>query len=725
MDQRFLSTPEGNLYPDPDSGYDQSQAFRTVAYSRDVKDRNTDQAHSIFSESIAAQEAQLTEQGFRISSSEYVLKTLEGQVHDTYQAALQAGEDATASSISADGAWAANAELTPRVEHIETIAGLSPGDVTDAQTANLVAQPGTDTRGVLNSSFAARASVTRHVRDFGAIGDGATDDTAALQAALESGEQLNFGGPERVYKITAALASPPAFQQIVWTGGGATIDAHFTESMQYGIFIDSNERDVKISGMSFNFRRNAFTGIYISNNTTTNADLILNNISVTNVRRADTSMTGGDGILIAGAFERVSINHPIIQQVTMAEGAGIRGIQGISGITVKSHGPDRYPKQVTITDPFIDGVYSEDNTYLVDQDGIKLFAAEDIDGNLVPYESHFNVSAGTLRNCVGRALKSQMEWGVVDGMKVYRDRVKEPGATDIDFQVGGGIASNIEMHYHGSAPIAAVGFSRPSTDGKLVAHGSVNNLRILTTGDAELPQAVLFNQRTTYPTTSYLTVRGVEVIGNPVRQVVRMNGVAGGQHHLAVSDVFAAPAVALVSGGSGTARWFGTVMASNCLNTGPHPVHLFEAASSTAAPQVTANGCLNWTPQKYINRGTAGPTLRVESIAPSDVVDSGVLRPVAYRLQNGEIGEFPESFALGNTGMLIVSVGHSRHDQGIFVCDASQVEKLSTAGTSFSVGANTEPASGNYRLWVDPATETVRISNRSGSARTVTVLMFG
>lgn len=52
MSQQFLSTPGGNIYPDPDSGYDQSEAFRRVAFNRDAKDQAIETAISTISETV-------------------------------------------------------------------------------------------------------------------------------------------------------------------------------------------------------------------------------------------------------------------------------------------------------------------------------------------------------------------------------------------------------------------------------------------------------------------------------------------------------------------------------------------------------------------------------------------------------------------------------------------------------------------------------------------------
>jgi hypothetical protein len=65
-----------------------------------------------------------------------------------------------------------------------------------------------------------------NVRDFGAVGNGVTDDTAAIQAALDVGGNVYF--PGGTYKVTGALtaestvASPKALVMI-GTGGDSTI----------------------------------------------------------------------------------------------------------------------------------------------------------------------------------------------------------------------------------------------------------------------------------------------------------------------------------------------------------------------------------------------------------------------------------------------------------------------------------------------------------------------
>ncbi|GAB3970026.1 hypothetical protein [Plantactinospora veratri] len=70
----------------------------------------------------------------------------------------------------------------------------------------------------------AAAAGTASPRDHGAVGDGVTDDTAAVQACLASNLAVDFGGPESTYLITETLIVGRSTPQVL-TGRGATIRA--------------------------------------------------------------------------------------------------------------------------------------------------------------------------------------------------------------------------------------------------------------------------------------------------------------------------------------------------------------------------------------------------------------------------------------------------------------------------------------------------------------------
>ncbi|MEJ3746201.1 right-handed parallel beta-helix repeat-containing protein [Actinomycetes bacterium KLBMP 9797] len=67
-------------------------------------------------------------------------------------------------------------------------------------------------------------SVGASPKDFGAVGDGIADDTAAVQACLNASRAVDFGGPENTYLTTGTLHVQRTVPQVL-TGGGATIHA--------------------------------------------------------------------------------------------------------------------------------------------------------------------------------------------------------------------------------------------------------------------------------------------------------------------------------------------------------------------------------------------------------------------------------------------------------------------------------------------------------------------
>ena len=103
-------------------------------------------------------------------------------------------------------------------------------------------------------SLAARAADVVNVKDFGAVGDGVTDDTAAIQAAITAGGDVVF--PAGLFKVTARITLPSGRDtRIRGSGGGTTI----TRATAGDIFYRSSRGDLtELDGLTFSGSAKAF-----------------------------------------------------------------------------------------------------------------------------------------------------------------------------------------------------------------------------------------------------------------------------------------------------------------------------------------------------------------------------------------------------------------------------------------------------------------------------------
>ena len=113
-------------------------------------------------------------------------------------------------------------ELLARVNDIAVASGVAPGSPDDGKVAAFVRDVDSLTRGALNDLLQSALgpvldSGPVHVSRFGAVGDGATDDTAALVAAGASGREVHFD-TDRTYNFVGPVTVAPGTR---WLTHGA------------------------------------------------------------------------------------------------------------------------------------------------------------------------------------------------------------------------------------------------------------------------------------------------------------------------------------------------------------------------------------------------------------------------------------------------------------------------------------------------------------------------
>lgn len=129
-------------------------------------------------------------------------------------ATLVAGDDFTWTGTTIVLSMAAYADQRLRVAYssVAGVKAISPGSVIDNSVA-------------VGTKLYNRINDIVNVKDFGAVGDGVTDDTAAIQAAINAASVLYF--PAGTYKITSQIQT--TVSNLCLIAPGATISAAFND----------------------------------------------------------------------------------------------------------------------------------------------------------------------------------------------------------------------------------------------------------------------------------------------------------------------------------------------------------------------------------------------------------------------------------------------------------------------------------------------------------------
>ncbi|EOD1577791.1 TPA: hypothetical protein ACPHXD_006506 [Pseudomonas aeruginosa] len=574
-----------------------------------------------------------------------------------------------------------------------------------------------------------------HVRKFGVVGDGVTDDSNALEAAIMAGVPIDFGNLHiRITRSIGNQATIPS--SIDWKASGAKIFMDSSTIKESVLYFSVLPLDHRIEGPLFiDGASKAFAGIYLRNNSTDfyplgYGTMFASDLRVENIRRADATYANGDGILIRGGFTSVTLIRPIVRNVILAPGAGTPGMVGVSGIAVFGNSDGiGYPRTVTIVDPYIENVSSEDPSYLDDMDGIRVFGPHAVTPGVNAIDSTFTITRGVFRNCSGRSIKSQMTTGQVIGGKFIRTTGPASGIgnEEIAFQQGGGYVEDIVcVYYGGNVPSTVINGGEGTVERRRPSL-KVKGVYVANHSSPAIPQIV----QTFSPgvNTGLISVEDVEVQG-PVDRLVEYL-VNGDLNALKVANVtvdgLTTELIRAKSSGSST-PFGGKVYAENCINNGTlRPMLTHRVAGNAVVVELSEYGCVGFTRNGSADTSLVNPgsVMRPYAIAGAGQSVGGSMRVQSVNIEPGNVGQIQGHGVNNGVCFAIISINRNSSSNGAVSISSTGVVALAV-GSDITVGGTSEPASGLFRVWSQASGGgTINIRNGDTSTRAVTLFSFG
>jgi hypothetical protein len=298
-------------------------------------------------------------------------------------------------------------------------------------------------------------------KQFGAVGNGVADDTAAIQACLAAQKPVDWQG--LTYKITAPILQA-CTSDVIWMGNGATIvyvPAAHTEyaiRLTNAVVIDYNINDITINGSKL--CNKVLEVLSTSGLPTPAPNFTATNLFVEQAKRLNT-FNGGNGIHIRGSFDTVAFYGGGARDCELPAGQGTPGVIGMTGIAIDWYSVSSFARRALFSGVTVLKIYSSDLAYNSDQDGIAYFVPDESVGGNKVRSQFWCGDASIFANCYGRSIKTQCLETVVENCQFNKSEgLTAGGNVEVDAQTGGLMISGCLFKYtDGNQPGVCVNIS--------------------------------------------------------------------------------------------------------------------------------------------------------------------------------------------------------------------------------------------------------------------------
>lgn len=596
------------------------------------------------------------------------------------------------------------------------------------------------------------------VLDFGAVGDGATNNSTAIALAIASGHK-RLHVPEGVYALSSPISATLS-DSLVLEGEGVLL---FTGANNTNMLltIQCAGFGLTVRGLRFDGDDRVAGGLRIENTAAlvddspvcsvescSFIDFRMNNTSIRNI-----------GLYISGSFNRVDVVGNRFNNITRAAGTGTPGVNGTTGAFVTNYDATKIVRSCIHKGNFYtnisggDAVGSANN---VDFDAFKFYAPnptnnDNADATVSSYlPSTCWSSENTYRNVRGRSVKVQALATVI-GEKIIRDADYTifGGSTEINLQYGAGTVRDIEFFFEDYAgptsPLQTaghvlVGFAQNVWYDEDNGGVSVSGIRVYNNIKTGVGQPI---QNIVGATVSgaalgkdkpLVRVSDVVVNRGDVGWVLTIAGDTGTDGLVVLQDINVARLLYSAIGTSFAGSGF-RVIASGVYNLDGviTPANAKKFVTDLVGPgnDISFTGTLHGSGTygflNTYNRGadfTYAPMLVDAALTGTGLAGAASVQTI--RLANDASHTFARRFFNASRGLVIVSVDFDYTSQGVFACGSNGVYQIAAhASNVFSAsttGSNLDTAA-RLNMWFTGGA--LNIKNRLGTTYSITVMFVG
>jgi len=580
--------------------------------------------------------------------------------------------------------------------------------------------------GAVQTNVEAKLAQTVSVKDFGAVGNGVTDDTAAVQAALASEQPLDWGG--LTYRITSPVAQT-ATRNVIWIGRGTSI-------VYDGSHVEAAISLTATTGVLFDFQNITIDGSKLCNTplkVTSTAVMTApstfrgQNLSALNAKRLNTFL-GGEAIRITGSFDLVDFDGGRIFDCELPIGQGTPSVIGITGITVSFNTDDKWVRRCTLRGVQVEKIYSSDLSYNSDQDGVRYFTPNDASA-AGKVQSQLVVSENCqFVNCYGRSIKTQCRDTIVRDSSFLRTEGLTSGTglgAEIDAQ-GGELVSdgNVFDYRNGFQPRYCIRSLGSAPSGKNGLTG-INSTVYVDSATELLGFAETFSNGTF---TSSVKIDAIRIFG-PTQSIARL-GFNGLKNYAEISNCWLdtlrngetseKALIYLVS--SGTSPYYAnlTVRGNYYDGTDLPSVARTDVPVNTMSANVSAwnnfgfiDNVSTYVNESGLRTSQAMAVGKITGVEDQEI--KGYHQIKTLFLADGVTGTIPVR-RLWDGSLVLITAGSNNY---AMISSSNSANVTIASSTDFKVGNTTNPGGGSFRVW-SSATNELSIQNGAGSSQPIT-----